>query len=68
MPRQDNEEYYACAYTNSFWRETPKFKEKVKGRRTAYILARWEALKLDWNPRYDHPEIGICWKVTNREE
>jgi hypothetical protein len=62
MPKPMKGQFVAKAYTVSPFRSNCiRFNQSYNCRRKAYLVARWEALKLDWT--ITNPEIGIGWAV-----
>ena len=65
MPPREGGTYIAGAYKYSpFYVHTPE-EVRVKGRRRAYVAARWMALVIDWNTATD--EVGVRWTVTRTD-
>jgi hypothetical protein len=66
MPKDDNLLYEAGAFTHYLFHQNPPEKMIVRGRRDAYKVARWLALKLDWS--FCSPSLGIRWYLEEIKE
>ena len=63
MPAEDNGLYLVEVASASPWYRWVRFSLEVKGIRKAYILARWEAIKLDCFGGISYC-CAITWRVT----
>ena len=59
--------YEAGAYTHYLFHKNPPEKQIVRGRRDAYKVARWLALKLDWS-FCTHHSLGVRWYLEEIKE
>lgn len=64
MPAPKTGPYTARVFTASPWYRRWRFERQVNGRIRAYLVARWEAFKVDWSIPSACDEIAVIWEVT----